>query len=139
MKKRLLFFYRYLTASRHFRLWRARWITVQSLMVVGLLVAFWGLIASTTPAEPAVPAAAGGGENAGLAMNSGAALNELVEQRPALQDATPDPNQRPTRTPLPPEYYANTNQTDGLIVASVVLVLVVVAGVLILQPRREHR
>ena len=142
MKKRLVFVYRYLTASRHFRLWRARWITAQTLMVVGIVAAFWGTMALSGPyAPPANPAGGGLAERASnvdlssaAAMQSGSVVNALLQQ----QAGTPDPNLPPTRTPLPPEYLSNSNQTVGITLASVVLVLIVVGGVLLLMPLREE-
>jgi uncharacterized membrane protein (UPF0136 family) len=155
MKKRLLFFYRYLTGSRHFRLWRQRWITPQTLMVVGITATFmttlaWSAPPSTATAPPA-PAQAGSGSlqeelSAGASMQSGPVLQNILQQASVTPDsevapqeaASPDPNVRPTRTPLPAEYYANSNQTTGIILASAVLVLIVVIGVLMLLPNRDE-
>jgi uncharacterized membrane protein (UPF0136 family) len=155
MKKRLHFFYRYLTGSRHFRLWRQRWVTPQTLMVLGITATFLSTLAWSAPlstaAAPQAPVQAGSGSlqeglSAGASMQSGPALQNLLQQASVTpqaeaapqEEASPDPNVRPTRTPLPAEYYANSNQTVGIIVASAVLVLIVVIGVLMLMPRRDE-
>jgi uncharacterized membrane protein (UPF0136 family) len=144
MKKRLLFLYRYLTASRHFRLWRSRWITAQTLMVLGISVAFMGTLSWAPPAagsDSTPPARQSAGQfsmdvQVGLNMQSG--MN-LLQADTATPEAPPDPDAPPTRTPLPAEYLTNENQTNGLILASVVLVIIVVIGVLLFMPRPEER
>jgi hypothetical protein len=147
MKKRLSFIYRYLTASRHFRLWRARWITAQTLMVAGIIAAFWGTMA-LSGSYTAAPSLAQADLAGAAAMQSGSVLKSLAQEATAQPDAaqdnaaqaaaTPEPNLPPTRTPLPAEYLSNSNQTVGITLASVVLVLIVVGGVLLLLPRREE-
>jgi hypothetical protein len=137
MKKRLLFFFRYLTASRHFRQWRARWLTTQTLLVAALTMGLFATLAWSAPPADANATRAGKESRlaAGVMMQSGPLLRNLLQ--PAQE--TPEPNQSPTRTPLPAEYLSNSNQTFGITLGSVVLVCIVLIGVLVLLPRMEER
>ena len=136
MKKRLLFFFRYLTASYHFRLWRRRWLNTQTLMVVGISAVFLGTLAWSAPysgSETAHPA--------GRAVVPATAVMQATAVVPATStpEALPaDPNAPPTRTPLPAEYLSNGNQTIGITLAAVVLVIIVISGVLLFLPRKDE-
>ena len=150
MKKRLSFLYRYLTASRHFRLWRARWISLQTLLVVGIIAAFWSTLTWSAPISSALEhdlAGASGVKGGAMAKVLAEPLVEAQlpipntgRQVQPAQQATPNPELtlQPTRTPLPAEYISNSNETVGITVASVVLVIIVIVGVLLL-PRREEQ
>jgi len=133
MKKRLSFFFRYLTTSRHFRLWRSRWLPPRVLAAVGVMAVFlvvlvWSASAETPPKVS--------DQRAGMSLKHGVVL--IHQQMQATEEAPEAPNQPPTRTPLPAEYISNSGQTFGITLAAVLLVIIVVIGVLLFLPRRDE-
>ena len=128
MKKRFQFLVRYFRSSRHFRLWRARWVNLRSLMVVGIAVIFLSTLAWTAPFD----------HSAAASPDQAAQVSTAVPTDAGQAAETPDPDAPPTRTPLPAEYLSNGSQTIGITLASVVLVIIVVVGVLLFMPRRDE-
>ncbi len=57
---------------------------------------------------------------------------------PAVTQPTPVP-ELPTRTPFPPEFAGNSQQTVNITFAGAILVLIVVIGVIAFLPQRMDR
>ncbi len=123
MKKQFRFLYRYFTTSRRWR----RLINLQSVMVVIVSAVFLGTLAWTTSFS--------GLEHA-RAVSSRA---ELVAGQSALapQQTESATSSKPTRTPMPPEYLYNANQTLGITLAGAMLVLIVLVGVILFLPHEQ--
>ncbi len=97
------------------------WMTPPVMAVVALLVVF--TISVSMDPRPVVPAAE--------AANP--VLQNEIAQRPAQPRATRTP------TSLPEEWLENHNQTDGVVFAGVILVLIVVVGTLTTISRKEQK
>jgi len=97
------------------------WMTPPVMAVAALLLVF--TISVSMDPRPAVPAAE--------------AANPILQSEIAQRPSQP----RATRTPtsLPEEWLENHNQTDGVVFAGVILVLIVVVGTLTTISRKEHR
>jgi hypothetical protein len=121
MRKQLRFLYRYFITTRRWR----RLINLRSLLLVLVSAAFFITLASTSRAE----------------KPSSQPLFQAVPTVTAPVVATQQPSARPTvtRTPFPPEFAANRNQTIGITLAGAVLVLIIVVGALTWMPREEKR
>ena len=52
--------------------------------------------------------------------------------------STNNPPGGPTRTPFPPEYLSNSQEATGMIIASIVLVLIVIFGVVAFMPKNSE-
>lgn len=114
MPKRLRFFIRYITAPYRLR----RWLNGQTVVVFLLSALFLTALVWTTPPDQPAEQVSQAGQSA------------------AVQDATSTPLPGPTRAvTLSPEYLSNSEQTIGITLVGAVLVLIVVMGVLIFQPR----
>jgi hypothetical protein len=110
MKKRLRFFYRYISRSRRLR----QIFTLQTMMVLVVAAAVIAVLSATTANE---------------------ATNQTLAAAATLQTVTPDPAAGPTRTPLPEEYINNSQVTIGITLGAAVLVLIVVFGVVTYMPK----
>lgn len=134
----------------------APWVTARALLVVVVTAVFLGLFSAAAPAADSGPAATRLSSmritRPAYAMNSGSAsilgAAELSGALSGLEatvtpEATAQPGEEgveptPTRG-IPPEYLDNSNQTIRITLASAVLVLIVVFGVLSFMPRKEGR
>lgn len=96
------------------------WMTPPVMAVVALLVVF--TISVSMDPRPVVPA-----------VEANPILQSEKAQRPAQPRATRTP------TSLPEEWLENHNQTDGVVFAGVILVLIVVVGTLTTISRKEHK
>jgi hypothetical protein len=112
MPKRLIFLYRYITTPYRMR----RWLNGQVLLVFIVMIAFLTALAATAPPSRA------------SSPSETAVQNEMT--------ATLAVKFTPTPT-LDPEYIANSKQTIGITVVGAILVLIVVLGVVIFQPKEE--
>ncbi len=113
MRKRLRYYFRYLTTPHRVH-W---WFNWQNLVILLILVGFVVGVTSTKPRS--------------LADTRTGAV-----QQDALTTLTPAPG--PTRAAtLSPEYLANSEQTIGVTLAGSLLILIVVIGVLVFMPRHE--
>jgi len=112
MPKRLIFLYRYITTPYRMR----RWLNGQVLLVLlAMLVFFSALAASALPSRASSPA------------------EQFIQA-----EITATLTQQVTPTPtLNPEFIANSQQTIGITVVGAFLVLIVVLGVLIFQPKDD--
>lgn len=115
MKKQIQFIIRYFTQTRRWR----RWINLQTVTILVLSALFMSAMVWFTPSTPL----------------GRAASNTAT---PAALQATAQPGP-PTRTPLPPEYQHNANQTVGIAFAGAALVLIIVMGVALFSPREEEK
>ena len=97
------------------------WMTPPVMAVVALLVVF--TISVSMDPRPAVPAVE--------------AANPILQSEKVQRPSQP----RATRTPtsLPEEWLENHKQTDGVVFAGVILVLIVVVGTLTTISRKEHK
>ncbi len=114
IKKQIRFLYRYLTTSRR---WRS-WINAQVVIVLVISAVFIAALAWSTPST---------------ANSAGARLAA------ASVTQTLNPSTAPTKTPFPPEYYSNSQQTIGITFAGIILVLIVVIGVIVFMPKRVDK
>lgn len=113
MRKRLRYYFRYLTTPHRVH-W---WFNWQNLVI---LVIIAGFVVGVTATKPHAQADTRAG----------------TIQQDALTTLTPEPG--PTRAAtLSPEYLANSNQTNGVTLAGALLILIVVIGVLVFMPRQE--
>jgi hypothetical protein len=111
IKKQIRFLYRYLTTSRR---WRS-WINTQVVIVLVLSAIFIAALAWSTPSTA---------NSAGIRFTTASVTQTL------------NPSIEPTKTPFPPEYYSNSQQTVGITLAGVILVLIVVIGVIVFMPKK---
>jgi hypothetical protein len=112
MGKRLKFLYRYFTTSYRWR----RWLNLQVLIVLVASVVFFAALFMTAPLsaksqQPAVTATLS------------------VQQTPTV-----DLLVTPTITPMPPEFFTNSEQTVGITFVAALLVLIVLIGVMLFLP-----
>jgi hypothetical protein len=126
MLKRLRFLYRYFFSPRR----RRQWMNLQSLMVVGISATFLGSLYMTAPISQTEKAS-----RPFQAQATQTVLPGYPYPAPVVETAAPA-DQR--RTPLPEEYLNNANQSIGITLASVVLVMIVVVGALMFIPQREE-
>jgi hypothetical protein len=119
IKKQLRFLYRYLTTSRRWR----NWISAQVLIVLAASAIFFTALAWSTPRS---------------AIEAQAKV-DAVNSTSATQSLTPNPSSGPTKTPFPAEYLANGQQTIGITLAGVILVLIVVVGVIVFMPKNGKK
>lgn len=117
MKKQFIFLYRYVIKSRRWRKWINRQ-TVTILVVAAVLMS--AIVWLTPPEHPRTRAAAN--PTPGIV---------LAAQEIGQVQATP------TRTPFPPEFLTNADQTAGVALAGAILVLIVVLGWALLMPRED--
>lgn len=127
MKKRLRFFYRYLTTPNRWR----RLFNAQNLLVLIVAAVFLAGMIWTKP--PALMRAANA---ATPTPGAGTETPSVSTATPGVLNPTPG---KGTKTPLPPEYLANADQTIGITLAGAMLVLIVVAGVLMFLPTDARR
>jgi len=111
ISKQLKFLYRYLITSRRWR----KWINTQVLLVLVASAIFLSALVWTNP----------------FSVKSAGATPS-----PAL---TANPSVGPTRTPFPPEYASNSQQTIGITFAGAILVLIVVIGVIVFMPKEAEK
>ena len=129
MQKRLRFFYRYLFGRQRWR----RWVNTQSLLVVVISSALLASLYMTAPLSYAEKS------NRSWEIQSIAAAAESAQatpdsSEPASEEQSP---MAPTRTPLPPEYLQNADQTIGITLAGAILVAIVIVGALMFMPKYE--
>lgn len=117
IKKQIRFLYRYFTTSRRWR----RWINAQVLVVLLLSALVIAALAWSTPSP------ANSYSPRGLIVAAAAATRTL------------NPSAEPTGTPFPPEFYTNSQQTVGITLAGVILVLIVVIGVIVFMPKKVEK
>ncbi len=110
IRKRLKFYYRYMTTTNRWR----KWINAQVMLTLLAAAVFLTALTWTVP-------------------NS--ARSAQTSQAPALT-LTVNPSAGPTQTPFPPEFYSNGQQTIGITFAGAVLVLIVVIGVIVFMPKK---
>lgn len=108
-------------------------------ILVGIVALLAVFILMLTVSEPLPYQAAPAGETPTTRIVNPtltATLSTPSETTPAFSDT---PQFTPTRTPLPPELLANREQTIGIIIGTVVLVILVLGGSLagIWSRRRE--
>ena len=130
MQKRLRFLYRYLFGRQRWR----RWANMQSLLVIIISSAFLATLYMTAPLSSTER-----NNRSWKVQATSVAAQSMQESTPA--DADPaleeQPPSSPTRTPLPPEYLYNADQTIGVALAGAILVAIVVVGALMFMPRHE--
>ncbi len=114
ISKQLKFIYRYLITSR-------RWIKDQAIMVLAASLIFVAAMLWTAPVSV-----------------HGANPTPTPAQTQALT-GTANPSAGPTRTPFPPEYATNSQETIGITFAGAVLVLIVVIGVIAFMPKNGEK
>ncbi len=134
MKKRLRFLYRYFTTSRRWR----KWINTHTVMALVILALFLGILAWTAPLSAAAlqldPP-----RSARQQLSLVSAVNRVAEKaQAATQTPTAALSPSPDHTPLPREYYHTDEQSIGISIGAVVLVLVVAVGLLMFLPRKEE-
>jgi len=115
---------------------RLRRLLAARVWLAGVILAVFLVIVAWTN-----PSAHGSSEQISAAHPASSAVQavDYLKQSPAK--ATPTPTQRfvlPTFTPIPTIYYDTGRQTTGIILASTVLVMIVVFGVLSFLPRKEE-
>lgn len=117
LKKQFRFLYRYFTTSRR---WRS-WINTQVLVVLAISAIFIAVLAWSTPSS---------------ANNAGSPRLRLAA---AAVTHTVNPLASPTPSPFPAEFYTNSQQTIGITLAGVILVLIVVIGVIVFMPKQVKK
>jgi hypothetical protein len=133
MKKRLRFLYRYFTTTRRWR----RWINIHTGLALVILVLFLGILAWTAPLSAAALQVEPP-RSARQQLSIVSAVEEVGEKAQADAPAPSlAPSPSPLHTPLPPEYYHTEEQSIGISIGAVVLVVVVVAGLLMFLPRKD--
>lgn len=96
--------------------------TGRSIIICVLLVLII-FVAATAMSEP-LPSLARG-------LNAEAPTETLAPVRPSvtpIQIGTETPEPTPTTTPVPPELLENADATNGIIIGTVVLVIIILAG-----------
>ncbi len=109
LTRRIKFLYRYITTPR-------RWRKIANAQVLLVLIAAAIFLSALIWTNP-IPSTAA-----------------TATASPAL---TASAVAGPTRTPFPPEYATNSQETIGITFAGAVLVLIVVIGVIVFMPRGE--
>lgn len=123
MKKQLIFLYRYLSNPYRLR----RWFNRQTLLVVLITLLFITTLAWAAP-RGSIHAAPPPAATATVRPTSATPSPE--ETGESISAAVPTP----TRTPLPPEYANNANETIGITFAGSILVLIVLIGMASFRP-----
>jgi hypothetical protein len=112
MEKRLKFLYRYFTTSRRWR----RWLNLQVLLALAASAMFFiALFTSTAPLS---------------AQNDTPAATQALPQTPSA-----NPQATVTRTPFPPEFLTNSEQTVGITFVAGLLVLIILVGTAMFLPK----
>ncbi len=129
IRKQLTFLYRYATASYR----RRKWLNTQVLMVLAASLVFFAAMLWTAPYS-----VHGARARTGVGATPGTAATPYPAQTQALT-LTANPSAGPTRTPFPPEYQNNSQETIGITFAGAVLVLIVIIGVSVYMPKHPEK
>ncbi len=129
IRKQLKFLYRYATTSHRWR----RWLNTQVLIVLAATLIFLAAMVWTAPfsihgADAKHVAEATPGANAAPLPGQTQALTETASAHAG-----------PTKTPFPPEYMNNSQETIGITFAGALLVLIVVIGVIVFMPKHPKK
>ncbi len=127
IRKQLMFLYRYVMTPYRWRKWLNTQVLSACAVVLAASLVFLAAMLWTAPFSVH-------GANA----TTGAAATPLPTQTLVLT-LTANPSAGPTRTPFPPEYLNNSQETIGITFAGAVLVLIVVIGVIVFMPKHPEK
>ncbi len=127
IRKQLMFLYRYVMTPYRWRKWLNTQVLSACAVVLAASLVFLAAMLWTAPFSVH-------GANAAHV----AAATPLPAQTLALT-LTANPSTGPTRTPFPPEYLNNSQETIGITFAGAVLVLIVVIGVIVFMPKHPEK
>ena len=141
MKKRLRFFYHYLVRAGNWRYW----INTQTVLVVVVSGIFLIVLGMSTPlSNDSAPVLQGAGSGSSV-LAAHAEQTLPAQETPPADGAAPDgappvetSAPTPTRTPFPQEFFDNADQTLGITISGVALVLIVLVGLWTLRPPKEE-
>ena len=114
------------------------WLDLHTLGTLAFAVVFIGAMVWLIPPDhPRTRALANQAATATITP-SAVAATEVEATEIAPIPTQPGQHTGPTRTPLPPEYRNNSQQTVGIAFLGAVLALIVMVGVLLFMPREER-
>lgn len=134
MKKQLRFLYRYLIRAGY---WRTI-LNAQTLLIVVVSGVFLTVLFTSTPRSGDSPPTRSKAGSSMLLMGARAVQAQAPTESPPTAESATETTiaPTPTRTPFPPEFYENADQTGGITLAGVALVVIVLVGLWTLRPRK---
>ena len=119
------------------------WLDLHTLGTLAFAVVFIGAMVWLIPPDHPLTRALANQAATATITPSAVAATEVGPTVVGATEIAPIPTQPgqhtgPTRTPLPPEYRNNSQQTVGIAFLGAVLALIVMVGVLLFMPREER-